>query len=142
MAKYRVISGSYFPAFGLNTERSVFSPNAGKYEPEITPYLDTFHAVWVICFSENFWKTSSPYLMIGTCTSYGQKQPYRGFLIKRYSENMQQICRTASMPKCDFNKVVKQLFFEITLRHGCSPVNLLHIFRTPFPTKGYFCMVG
>ena len=22
---------------------------------------------------------------------------------------------------------------EITLRHGCSPVNLLHIFRTPFP---------
>ena len=24
---------------------SVFSPNTGKYEPEITPYLDTFHAV-------------------------------------------------------------------------------------------------
>ena len=23
----------------------VFSPNAGKYGPEITPYLDTFHAV-------------------------------------------------------------------------------------------------
>ena len=23
-------------------------------------------------------------------------------------------------------------FFEITLRHGCSPVNLLHIFRTPY----------
>ena len=28
------------------------------------------------------------------------------------------------MPKCDFN--------GITLRHGCSPVNLLHIFRIPF----------
>ena len=28
------------------------------------------------------------------------------------------------MPKCDFNKVA--------LRHGYSPVNLLHIFRTPF----------
>ena len=26
---------------------SVFSPNAGKYEPEKTPYLDTFHAVTV-----------------------------------------------------------------------------------------------
>ena len=25
---------------------SVFSPNAGKYEPEKTPYLDTFHAVY------------------------------------------------------------------------------------------------
>ena len=41
----------FFPAFGLNTERyfvssylSAFSPNAGKYGPEKTPYLDTFHA--------------------------------------------------------------------------------------------------
>ena len=24
---------------------SVFSPNTGKYEPEKSPYLDTFHAV-------------------------------------------------------------------------------------------------
>ena len=36
------------------------------------------------------------------------------------------------MPKCDFNKVAKQ----ITLRHGCSPVNLQHVsvhlfIRTP-----------
>ena len=31
-----VFSGLYFP---------VFSPNAGKQEPEKTPYLDTFHAV-------------------------------------------------------------------------------------------------
>ena len=35
------------------------------------------------------------------------------------------------MPKCDFNKVALQ-FFEITLWHGCSLVNLLHIFRTRF----------
>ena len=26
-------------------------------------------------------------------------------------------------------------FIEITLRHGCSPVNLLNIFRTSFPEK-------
>ena len=40
------------------------------------------------------------------------------------------------MPKCNFNKVAKQL------RHGCSPVNLLHIFRTPFPrsTSGWLLM--
>ena len=31
------------------------------------------------------------------------------------------------MPKCDFNKVAT----EITLSHGCSPVSLLRIFRTP-----------
>ena len=24
-------------------------------------------------------------------------------------------------------------FIEITILHGCSPVNLLYIFRTPFP---------
>ena len=29
------------------------------------------------------------------------------------------------MPKCDFIKI------EITLRHGCSPVNLLHVLKTP-----------
>ena len=32
------------------------------------------------------------------------------------------------MPKCDFNKVA-------LLRHECSPINLLHIFETPFPQK-------
>ena len=36
------------------------------------------------------------------------------------------------MPKCDFDKAASN-FIEITLRHGCSPVNLPHIFRTPFP---------
>ena len=54
-----------------------------------------------------------------------QKQPSRGVFKKRCSENMQQIYRRTPMPKCDFNK-------EIALRHGCSPVNLLHTFRTPF----------
>ena len=49
MSKYGVISGPYFPVFGLNTEIygviSVFNLNTRKYGPEITPYLDTFHAV-------------------------------------------------------------------------------------------------
>ena len=36
VSKYEVISGLYFP---------VFSPNTGKYGPEITPYLGTFHAM-------------------------------------------------------------------------------------------------
>ena len=41
------------------------------------------------------------------------------------------------MPKCNFNKVAKQL------RRGCSPVNLLHIFRTPFPmnTSGWLLLL-
>ena len=35
------------------------------------------------------------------------------------------------MPKFDFNKVSSN-FIDITLRHGCFPVNLLHISRTLF----------
>ena len=33
-----------------------------------------------------------------------QKQPSRGVLIKKCSENMQQIYRRTNVPKCDFNK--------------------------------------
>ena len=36
MSKYEVFSGLYFP---------VFSANTGKYGPEKTPYLNTFHEV-------------------------------------------------------------------------------------------------
>ena len=36
------------------------------------------------------------------------------------------------MPKFDLIKLHSN-FIEIILRHGCSPVILLHVFRTPFP---------
>ena len=44
------------------------------------------------------------------------------------------------MPKCG----LKSNFIEIALRHGCSPVNLLHTFRTPFykNTYGGLCLIG
>ena len=48
---------------------------------------------------------------------YTQKQSSIGALMESCSEN-------------DFNKVV--LFCK-----GCSPVNLMHIFRTPFPKNTY-----
>ena len=50
--------------------------------------------------------------------SFIQKQPSRGVLKKRCSGNMQQIYRRTPC--------------WIALRHGCSPVNLPHIFRIPF----------
>ena len=37
VSKYGLISGPYFPVFGLNS---------GKYGPEETPYLGTFYAVY------------------------------------------------------------------------------------------------
>ena len=36
---------------------------------------------------------------------------------------MQELYRRKPIPKSDFNNA---------LRHGCSPVHLLHMFRTPF----------
>ena len=56
---------------------------------------------------------------------------------RRCSENMQQIYIIAPIPKCGFNKVALQL------RHGCSPVSLLHVFRTPFPrnTSGWLLLL-
>ena len=63
--------------------------------------------------------------------NYIEKQLFRGVLRKRCSENMQQIYKRTSMPKWDFNKIAFQ-FIEIALRHGCSLVNLLHIFRRLF----------
>ena len=61
-----------------------------------------------------------------------QKHPFRNILEESCSKNMQQIYRETPMPQCDFNKVASN-FTEIALRHGCSPVNLLYIFRIPFP---------
>ena len=40
-----------------------------------------------------------------------QKQPFRGVLRKRFSENMYQIYRRTPMPKCDFKKVAEQQLF-------------------------------
>ena len=75
----------------------------------------------------------------------GQKQPCRGFLRKRCLKICRKFtgehpCQSAISIKLQTN------FIEITLRHGCSSVNLLHIFRTPFPKntsewlllEGYF----
>ena len=49
VSKYGVISGPYFPAFGLNTERCFVSlrihSECGKMRTRLTPYLDIFHAV-------------------------------------------------------------------------------------------------
>ena len=45
-------------------------------------------------------------------------------------------CRSAISINLQYN------FIEITLRHGCFPVNLLHIFRTPFSknTSGWLLL--
>ena len=62
-------------------------------------------------------------------------------LKRRCSENMQQIYRRTLMPKCGFNKVAMQLYWNRNSAWVFS-VNLLHIFRTPFPrnTSGWLLL--
>ena len=64
-------------------------------------------------------------------------QPYRSSHHEMFLEkDVLKICSkfTGEHP-CRSVISIKLLcnFIEIALRHGCSPVNLLHIFRTPFP---------
>ena len=73
------------------------------------------------------WRSSSPQVFFGKyvlticCKSTGEHP-----------------CRSVMSIKLLWN------FIEIALRHGCSPLNLLHIFRTPFlrtPLDGCFWSV-
>ena len=60
-----------------------------------------------------------------------QKQPFRDVFRKRCSENMQQTYRRTPLPKYIFAKVKSNSYWNRT--SACSLVNLLDIFRTPFP---------
>ena len=51
------------------------------------------------------WKQS-----LVVCLNAVQKQPPRGVLKKKYSENMQQINSRTPMQKRNFNKLAKQLY--------------------------------
>ena len=53
-----------------------------------------------------------------------------------FEEGVLKICSkfTGEHPcRSAISKKLLCKFFEIALRHGCSPVYLLYIFRTPFP---------
>ena len=51
----------------------------------------------------------------------------KGALKKSSKFTRENLCRSVILIKLLCN------FFKITLQHACSPVNLLHIFRTLFP---------
>ena len=60
-----------------------------------------------------------------------KKQPCKGVLIKSCSEKLQQIYRKKPMPKCVFNKVAKQLYWNLTLAWVFS-CKFVQFFRTAF----------
>ena len=66
---------------------------------------------------------------------------FRFFQLRNSSEQaesnqlfVQSIFKSGGVPKKTCPENMQQIYrkIEITLWHGCSPVNLLHIFRTPF----------
>ena len=72
-----------------------------------------------------------------------QKQPSIGVLIKRCSENMQQLYRRTLMPKCNFNKAAKQLsfcwarFFNIKQSYGTVLITIIGLSNSRrFPVFG------
>ena len=60
-----------------------------------------------------------------------QKQSPGGVLIKRCYENISKFTEEHSCRSVISIKLLSS-FVEIALQHECSPVNLLHVFRTPF----------
>ena len=98
-----------------------------RYPPvtHITTALRTQHDLNPVVIN---WNSASLHLPWGTKR---QTQPPRGTSRKRCSRNMQQFHRRTSMLKCVSVKLLCN-FIKITVRRGCSPVNLLHISRTPF----------
>ena len=65
-----------------------------------------------------------------------QKQPSRGVLKKRCSENMLSIFRRTSKPKCDFNKVALHRYWNHTSAWVFSCIYLF----TRLPLMGCFCI--
>ena len=71
----------------------------------LTLFTERFGTVWII-----------------SVVIYLQKQPFGGVL---------KICsKSTEVYPCRSMILIK--FIKIALRHGCSTVNLLHIFKTPF----------
>ena len=65
MSRYGVISGPYFPVFGLN---------AGKYGLEITPYLDTFYALKLVSSSLKYIEAKTHLENVTFVTSMSHKR--------------------------------------------------------------------
>ena len=80
-------------------------------------------------------------LSLWACKWKWQKQSLRSVLGKRCSENMQQIYRRIPTPKCDFNKVALQHFWNHTLAwvYSCK---FVAYFQNTFPYKQIWTVVS
>ena len=108
----------FFVKYFNHLEKDFDTDNTGNYKGfqksvclEQAKNLKTRH------FSQSFFFECHPESLKWRCFAVSwklQKQPPRGELKKRCSENMQQIYRRTPMSKYDFNKVALQLYWNRT----------------------------
>ena len=84
--------------------------------PEIFNSFLYINQILVLAFCMPIFRTSHPELFL-----------VKGVLKTCRKFTGEHACRRVT------SKMLHSNFIEIALRHGCSPVNLLHIFRAPFP---------
>ena len=96
VSKCGVISGLYFPVFGLNTDQ------------EITPYLDTFHALGFLSFATNIGKNIGKNISKSLSSKCSQK------LIDHAKRSATDGFKTA--PKKRFKKQQKQLVIWLVIK--------------------------
>ena len=94
----------YFTEFKVREYKFVFTNNCLSTLTANTKRNNICYHTSADCHS---WKVSK------SCFYNSLEQPFRGALIKRCSENMQQIYRRTPMPKCNFNKVAMQLLIKL-----------------------------
>ena len=129
MSKYGVFSSPYFPVFGLNTEiygvNLRTSPNTGKYGPENTPYLDTFHAVILNSILCCFWKAHSTQRALFKLIQSWQKEIDNHGFVGKYSlngfvEGLYRISQELLISKLDSYRITKnslKLILSYLSRH-------------------------
>ena len=65
-------------------------------------------------YKDHFWFILFLTMLVLAKTNNIRKQRSKGALRKNCSDNMQQICRRTPIPKCDFNKVALQPYWNRT----------------------------
>ena len=99
----------------------ISGPNTGKYEPEITPYLETFHAVLLNCnwrCHEKKWKLSGLHLKkaifkLENYIIYGRNTDH----LWRWKS---EVFPEAAIQRCSIKKGVLENFAKFTEKHLCQ----------------------
>ena len=129
---------SVFSAFGLNTERYGVSlriqSNTGKYEPEKTPYLDTFHAVSIIqVFICRHSSLTMHNLMTGRNKVLVSLFPLQGFLHLKYQkQSFADVLQIVVLE--NFTKFLENTYVQVSLIQVFSS-EFCEIFNNTFFTK-------